>query len=72
MISKKAIVEARRIVDEAQRKGSDLHLTEYQIPERYRADHPNGRPMGDHNAIVRAAMREATRRGIYCVRTVVR
>ncbi len=59
-------------MDEAQRKTSDLHLIEYQSAVRYRADHPNGRQMGYHNSIVRAALREATKRGIYCVRTVVR
>ena len=51
---------------------SDLELTEYQNQGRYRADYPAGMTMRDHNAIVREAMREAVRRGIYCVRSVVR
>jgi hypothetical protein len=37
----------------------DLQLTEYERVERYRSDHPNGKPMGHHNAVVRVAMREA-------------
>jgi hypothetical protein len=64
--------EALRIVDEVARRKSDLELTEYQNKWRYRADHPAGMTMRDHNAIVREAMREAVRRGIYCVRSVVR
>jgi hypothetical protein len=64
--------EAVRIVDEVALRRSDLELTEYHNKDRYRTDHPGGRPLRDHNAIVREAMREAVRRGIYCVRSVVR
>jgi hypothetical protein len=65
--------EALRIVDRVAQHRSDLELTEYQSRKHYRADHPgDGRTMHDHNAIVREAMREATRRGIFCVRRMVR
>ena len=64
--------EALRIVDEVARRNSDLELTEYHDEVRYRADYPFGMRMRDHNAIVRGAMREAIRRGISCVRSVVR
>jgi hypothetical protein len=72
MTWKQIKAEALRIVDEVARRKSDLELTEYQNKGRYRADHPVGMTMRDHNAIVREAMREAVRRGIYCVRSVVR
>jgi hypothetical protein len=64
--------EALRIVDEVAQRKSDLELTEYQNKTRYRADHPASMTMRDHNAIVREGMREAVRRGIFCVRSVVR
>jgi hypothetical protein len=64
--------EALRIVDEVDRRRSDLELIEYHNKERYRIAHPKGLSMRDHNAIVRAAMGEATRRGIFCIRSVVR
>jgi hypothetical protein len=51
---------------------TDLELTEYHDEGRYRSDHPGRLLMRDHNAIVRAAMREASRRGIFCVRRIVR
>jgi hypothetical protein len=70
MTWKQVRTEALRIVDEVAQRKSDL--TEYQNKARYRADHPAGMTMRDHNAIVREAMREAVRRGIYCVRSVVR
>jgi hypothetical protein len=72
MTWKQVRTEALGIVDEVAQRRSDLELTEYQNEKRYRADHPGGRTMRDHNAIVRAAMREAVRRGIFCVRSVVR
>jgi hypothetical protein len=72
MTWKQIKVEAMRIVDEVAQRGSDLELTEYQNKGRYRADHPAGMTMRDHNAIVRDAMREALRRGFFCVRSVVR
>jgi hypothetical protein len=72
MTWKQIKAEALRIVDEVAQRGSDLELTEYQNIGRYRADHPAGMTMRDHNAIVREAMREAVRRGIYCVRSVAR
>jgi hypothetical protein len=72
MTWKQIKAEASRIVDEVAQRGSDLELTEYQNKARYRADHPAGMTMRDHNAIVREAMREAVRRNIYCVRSVVR
>jgi hypothetical protein len=53
MIWKQIKVEAMRIVDEVANRGSDLELTEYQNKGRYRADHPAGKTMRDHNAIVR-------------------
>jgi hypothetical protein len=65
--------EALRIVDEVAQRRSDLELSEYQSRKRYRADHPgDGRTMHDHNAIVREAMREAARHGVFCVRRMVR
>ena len=51
--------EALRIVDEVAQRRSDLELTEYQNEARYRIAHPKGLSMRNHNAIVRAAMREA-------------
>jgi hypothetical protein len=57
--------KAQRLVDEAIVSGSDLNLTEYHSKDRYETDHPNDRPLGVHNAVVRAAMREGTRRGLY-------
>jgi hypothetical protein len=55
-------------VEQAALNRSELHLTEYQSQDRYLADHPTGRAMGDHTLIVGAAMREASRHGIYCHR----
>ena len=72
MTWKQIKAEALRIVDEVAQRKADLELTEYQNKVRYRSDHPAGMTMRDHNAIVREAMREAVRRGIYCVRSVVR
>jgi hypothetical protein len=69
MTSKQAKAEALRLVDDAARNRAELHLTEYQSLDRYMADHPTVRAMGDHNLIVRAAMRAAARRGIYCHRS---
>jgi hypothetical protein len=64
--------EALRSVDEVAQRRSDLELTEFQNEERYRIAHPKGLSMRNHNPIVRAAMREATRSGIYCHRRLVR
>jgi hypothetical protein len=64
--------EALRLVEQAALNRSEPHLTEYQSQDRYLAEHPNGKAMGDDNLIVRAAMREAARRGIYCHRRLVR
>jgi hypothetical protein len=61
MTWKQAKAEALRLVEQAALNRSELHLTEYQSHDRYLADHPTGRAMGDHNLIVRAAMREASR-----------
>jgi len=72
MTWQQAKAEGLRLVDDAARNRSDLQLTEYQSQVRYLAYHPSGRAMGDHNLIVRAAMREAARRGIYCHRRFVR
>jgi hypothetical protein len=72
MTRKQIKAEALRIVDEVAQRKSDLELTEYQNNARYRTDHPAAMTMRDHNAIVREAMREAVRRGICCVRSVVR
>lgn len=72
MTWKQIKAEALRTVDEVAQRGSDLELTEYQNKVRYRADHPAALTMRDHNAIIREAMREAMRRGIFCVRSVVR
>jgi hypothetical protein len=63
--------EALRIVGEVARQRSDVDLIEHKNRERYRADHPDGGSMHEHNAIVRQAMREAVRRGIYCHRRLV-
>jgi hypothetical protein len=72
MTWQQAKAEGLRLVDDAARNRSDLHLTEYQSQVRYLADHPNGKTMEDHSLIVRAAIREAARRGIYCHRRLVR
>lgn len=45
--------ERLRLVDDAARNRSKLHLTEYQSQVRYVVDHPNGKGMGDHNLIFR-------------------
>jgi hypothetical protein len=50
-----AKAQARRLVDEAIVSGSAMNLTEYQSKDRYEIDHPNDRPIGAHNAVVRAA-----------------
>jgi hypothetical protein len=71
MTWKQAKAEVLRLVDDAASNRAELHLTEYRSLDRYRADHPTGRAMGDHNLIVRVAMREAARRGIYCHRSLV-
>ena len=72
MTSQRVKAEAHRLLDDAIRSGSDLHLTEYMTEARYREDHPQGRPLAEHNAIMRATMREAALRGIYCRRRLVR
>ena len=72
MTWKQIKAEALRIVDEVDQRGSDLELTEDQNKARYRADHPAGMTMRDHNVIVREATREAVRCGIHCLRSVVR
>jgi len=59
-------------VDQIVRRGSDLRLTEYLNEQRYRADYPDCVRMRELNAVVREAMREAVRRGIYCVRRLIR
>jgi hypothetical protein len=55
MTWKQAKAEVLRLVDDAVCNRAELHLTEYQSLDRYMADHPTGRAMGDHNLIVRAA-----------------
>ena len=72
MTWKQAKAEALRLVEQAALNRSELDLTEYQSHDRYLADHPTGRAMGDHNLIVRAAMREASRRGLYVHRRLVK
>jgi hypothetical protein len=72
MTWKQIKAETLRIVDEVAQRESGLELTEYQNKGRYRADHPAGMTMRDHNATVREAMREPVRRNIYCVRSVVK
>jgi hypothetical protein len=72
MTWKQGKAEALRLVEQATLDRSELHLTEHQSQDRYLADHPTGRTMGDHNLIVRAAMREAARRDIYCHRSLVK
>jgi len=69
---KQAKAEALRLVEQTALNHSELHLTEYQNQHRYLADHPTGRAMGDHNVIVRAAMREASRRGLSVHRRLVK
>jgi hypothetical protein len=51
MTWKQIKAEALRIVDEVAQRKSDLELTEYQNKGRYRADHPAGMTMRDHNAV---------------------
>jgi hypothetical protein len=72
MTWKQAKAEALRLVEQAALNRSELHLTEYQSQDHYLVDHPTGRAMGDHDLIVRAAMREAARHGIYCHRRLVK
>jgi hypothetical protein len=72
MTWKQAKVEALRLMDDAARNRAELHLTEYQSRDRDMADHPTGRAVADHNLIIRAAMREDARRGIYCHRSLVK
>jgi hypothetical protein len=72
MTWKQAKAEALRLVEQATLNRSELHLTEYQSQDRYLAGHPTGRAMGAHNLIVRAAMREASRRGLSVHRKLVK
>jgi hypothetical protein len=60
------------LVEDVVIRRAELELREYHNEARYRSDHPDRRSMRDHNAIVRAALREATRRGIFCIRRTVR
>ena len=53
--------EALRIIDDVNQRRSEVELTEYKNKERYRADHPDGKSMHEHNAIVREVLREAVR-----------
>ena len=64
--------EALRLVNNVAMRRTDLELTEYHDEARYRSDHPGRLLMRDPNAIVRAATREASRRGIFCLRRTVR
>jgi hypothetical protein len=64
--------EALRIVDEAVASGKELVLIEYLSEVLYREDRPDGASLNDHNAIARAAMREAIRRGVSFRRRLVR
>jgi hypothetical protein len=64
--------EAFRLVEPAVLRRSELELTEYHNEARYRAEQPSPWSMRDHNAVVRAALREATRRGIFCIRRTVK
>ena len=63
--------EAEKIVDKAARAEIDLYLFEYKRVMRYREDYPDGLPLADHNAVIRAVVREAGARGIYCVLRLV-
>jgi hypothetical protein len=72
MTWKQAKTEAQRMVEQAGLKRSELDLTEYQSHDRYLADYPTGTAVGDHNLIVRATMREASRRGLYVRRRLVK
>lgn len=65
-------IEALRLVEDVAALSSDLELTEYHNEKLYKIDHPNHRSMRDHNAIVRAAMREAVRRNIFSIRRTMR
>jgi hypothetical protein len=72
MTWKKAKAEAVRLVELTARNHSELRLTEYQsrglLPGRL-----SKRPSdGDHNLIVKAAMCEASWRGIYVHRRLVK
>ena len=72
MTWKQAKTEALRLVEQAALNRSELHLIEYQSQDRYLADYPTGGAMGDHNLIVRAVMREASRRGLSVHRRLVK
>lgn len=63
--------EAERLVDAAARRRTELYLSEYKSVASYRKHHNYGLSMSDHNAITRAAMREAARRGLRLVRSMV-
>ena len=71
MTEKEIQTEAEQIVDNAADEKIDLFLCEYKRVSRYREDYPDGRPLADHNAMVRAVVREAAPRGIYCVLRLV-
>jgi hypothetical protein len=64
--------EATRLVEDVAIRRAELELTEYRNEARYRTDHADHTSMREHNAIVRAALREATRRGIFCIRRTVK
>lgn len=72
MTWKQIQVEALRLVEPVALRRSELELTEYHDEARYRAEQPSPWSMRDHNAIVRAALREATKRGIFCIRRTAR
>jgi hypothetical protein len=63
--------EAELLVNDAVSTGAKLRLTEYKNKQRYEKDHPRGRSFADHNLVVRATMREASRRGIDCRRRLI-
>ena len=45
-------------MEQAALNRSELHLTEYQSQDRYLADHPTGRAMGDHSNLDRRTTRQ--------------
>jgi hypothetical protein len=59
--------EAVRLVKDVTARQSDLKLTEYHNEKLYKIHHPNHWSKRVHNAIVRAAMREAVPRDLFCI-----
>ena len=71
MTSRQIRDEAVRVVNDAINAGKALTIVEYLSEVLYREDHPHGESLRDHNAVARATMREAIRRGVSFRRRLV-